>query len=65
MLPTATVAELSTKYGQAFKLNYTVHKGFHVLLKIPNSNVIQDFPPELEVVSQRFNENQSLLLYIF
>lgn len=48
---TATVAEMSTKYGQLFKLNYTLHKGFHVQLKIPNSNVVHDFPPELEVVS--------------
>lgn len=59
MLSTATAAEMSTKYGQVFKLNYTVHKGFHVQLKIPNANVIHDFPSELDVVSEDFHLMQS------
>lgn len=45
------IGELSSKYGQAFKMNYTVHKGFHAQLMIPNQSCIQDFPDELEVVS--------------
>lgn len=61
---TVTVAELSTKYGQAFKLHYTVHKGFHVQLKIPNSNVVRDFPPELESVSNDLTKRKFFFNFI-
>lgn len=47
----ALVGELVTKHGQAFKTNYTVKRGFHVTLTIPNRTVTFDFPAEVEVVS--------------
>lgn len=50
----ALVAEMGTKHGQAFKMNYTVKRGFHVTLMIPNRAVTFDFPAEIEVVSFNF-----------
>lgn len=48
-----------TKHGQAFKTNYTVKRGFHMALMIPNRAVTFDFPAEIEVVS--FNSDCQLL----
>lgn len=59
----ALVGEMVTKHGQAFKTNYTIKRGFHVTLMIPNRAVTFDFPAEIEVVSfnfvglLRFDEN--------
>lgn len=42
---------MSTKYGQVFKVNYTVRRGFHVILSMAHNSVTHDFPDELEIVS--------------
>lgn len=41
---------MSSEYGQVFRMNYTVQRGFHVILMIPNKACVRDFPQELEVV---------------
>lgn len=43
---------MSVKYGHAFKMNYTVQRGFHVILLIANHTITHSFPDELEVVSE-------------
>lgn len=42
---------MSTKYGHAFKLNYTVQRGFHAQLLIGHNTVMREFPDEIEIVS--------------
>lgn len=51
----ALVGEMVTKHGQAFKTNYSVKRGFHMTLMIPNRAVTFDFPAEIEVVSFNFD----------
>lgn len=46
----ALVGDMSAKYGHAFKLNYTVQRGFHVQLPIEHNVVMREFPDELEIV---------------
>lgn len=43
---------MSAKYGHAFKVNYSVQRGFHIILTISHKSLVQEFPDELEVVSQ-------------
>lgn len=55
MQTVAAVGEMVTKHGQAFKQHYTIKRGFHMTLMIPNRAVTFDFPPEIEVVSFNFD----------
>lgn len=48
----ALVGDMAVKYGHAFKMNYTVQRGFHVILLIANHAITHDFPDELGVVSR-------------
>ncbi|XP_055320057.1 mutS protein homolog 4-like [Sitodiplosis mosellana] len=49
------VGDLSVKHGYAFKMNYTVQRGFHVILLIANHAITHDFPDELEVLEIKRN----------
>lgn len=57
---------MSVKYGHTFKRNYTVQRGFHVILLIAHHAITHDFPDELEVVSKIhiFKEEKKLFKFI-
>lgn len=48
-------AALSTKCGQAFRLNYTAARGFHLQLMVSVNTSTADFPEELEVLELKRN----------
>lgn len=60
-----TIGNMSSEYGQVFRMHYTAQRGFHVILMIPNKACVRDFPDELEVVCTISNGHLSNVACFF